>query len=410
MQLALAHGIPAPEVVHVLEPSDELGDGFVMKWVHGQSLGARIVRSDDLAEVRPRLAHQCGQILARIHAIDYRAAQLERELGRSQARDEVEQTWQRYRALESPQPMVDFTAVWLLAHLPEPTADRLVHAEFRNGNFIVGDDGIRAVLDWEMAHIGDPLRDLGWLCNNSWTYGNTELPVGGFGTEDQLYQGYESVSGQPVDRERVHFWKVFGSFWWSITCLSMVHTFRTGPDRSIERAAIGRRSSEAQIDCVNLLIPGPAVLPASAASSTAVDLPRSEELLEAASDFLRDDVMSSTTGRVNFHARVTANVLDIVRRQATLAPMVRDQERQRLVALLGAEGELEQLRWQLVHGLRSGDMDLQRPGLAGHLRQSVVDQIAIDQPKYSGLRTTLARSDRDHWSRPSENPATDRAE
>ena len=139
----------------------------------------------------------------------------------------------RYRELETPQPMVDFTARWLMDHLPEPTDDRLVHAEFRNGNLIVGPDGIRAVLDWETAHIGDPMQDLGWLCNNSWTYGKTELPVGGFGTHNQLFAGYESVSGKPVDRDRFHFWLVYGSFWWSVTCLTMVRTFRTGPDQSI---------------------------------------------------------------------------------------------------------------------------------------------------------------------------------
>lgn len=392
IQLAAASGVPAPEILHVLEPSDGLGDGFLMNWVEGESLGSRIVRSEELAEIRPRLAFECGEVLARIHAIDLEAEKLARALHRTQASDEVEQTWDRYRQLETPQPMVDFTARWLLDRLPEPTGDKLVHAEFRNGNFIVTPGGIRAVLDWEMAHIGDPMRDLGWLCNNSWTYGKTELPVGGFGTLEQLFSGYESVTGEPVDRDRVYFWLVYGSFWWAITCLTMVDTFRTGPDRSIERAAIGRRSSEAQIDCVNLLIPGPATPPAQEPSASALDMPESEELLRAARDFLRGDVMSNTSGRVNFHARVAANAIDIVARDIEMGPAAREQESQELAALLGKDGELEDLRWDLVHALRSGSMPLDRPGLADHLRQTVVTQVAIDQPSYSGLRTAMRRT------------------
>ena len=67
----------------------------------------------------------------------------------------------------------------------------------------------------------------------------------------------------------------------------------------------------------------------------------------------------------------------------------RERERQEPVALLTKEGGLEELRWELVRGLRSGAMALDHPDLADHLRQTVVAQVAIDQPRYSGLRTAL---------------------
>jgi len=386
MRLAAANDVPEPEILHVLEESDELGAGFLMSWIEGETLGSRIVRSEELAEVRPRLAFQCGEILARIHAIDFEAAGLDRRLAKSQARQEVELNWQRYKELRTPQPMIDFTGRWLLDHLPPPTEERLVHAEFRNGNFVVGPDGIRAVLDWEMAHIGDPMRDLGWLCNNSWTYGRTELPVGGFGTVEQLFAGYESVTGVPVEQERVHFWTVFGSFWWSITCLGMVEHFRSGPDSSVERAAIGRRSSEAQIDCVNLLIPGRATLPEPADLDSVLDVPRSDELLSAVRDLLRQDVMSETSGRLNFLSRVAGNALDIVLRELTLGPDARARELAGLQSLLGRDGDLTTLRWELVERLRSGARQLDPSELADYLRTTVAGQVAIDQPKYSGLR------------------------
>ena len=392
MRLAASNAIPAPKILHILEDSDGLGSGFLMEWVEGETLGSRVVRSPDLAEIRPKLAYQCGEILARIHAIDFEGAGLDSSLYRSQARDEVELNYSRYKALLTPQPMIDFTARWLLENLPPPTDESLVHAEFRNGNMVVGVDGVRAVLDWELAHIGDPMRDLGWLCNNSWTYGRTELPVGGFGTHEQLFSGYEAVTGKPVDRARVHYWTVFGSFWWSISCLSMVESFRTGPDSSVERAAIGRRSSEAQIDCVNLLIPGAATLLRPSPLSSSLAMPRADELLSAARDFLRNDVMTETSGRVNFHARVAGNAIDIVVRELELGADTHARELSGLRDLLATEGELEALRWQLVEALRSGEMALDQPGLAEHLRQTVVGQIAIDQPRYSGLRTALGHS------------------
>ena len=129
---------------------------------------------------------------------------------------------------------------------------RLVHGDFRNGNLIIGTDGVRAVLDWELAHLGDPMEDLGWICTNSWRFGSIDLPVGGFGEREDLFRGYEEAGGV-VDPGRVHFWEVFGSLKWGIMCMSMYSVYRSGADRSVERAAIGRRSSEAEIDLMNLL-------------------------------------------------------------------------------------------------------------------------------------------------------------
>ena len=180
MRVARRNGIPEPQVFHVLEPGDELGAGFVMEWLDGIALGARIVRSPDLAEVRPKLARQCGEILGRLHSIDLDAHGLDRDLARLSAADFIAQTRGRYEALDTPQPMIDFTGRWLSENLPESTEQTLVHNDFRNGNLMVDRTGVVAVLDWEIAHIGDPMRDLGWICTNSWRYGaGPELPVGG---------------------------------------------------------------------------------------------------------------------------------------------------------------------------------------------------------------------------------------
>ncbi|NJN53143.1 MAG: phosphotransferase family protein, partial [Gammaproteobacteria bacterium] len=378
-----------PRVVHVLEPGDGVGEGFIMEWLEGEALGARINRAPEFDAVRGKLAYQCGELLARIHGIDLVATGLDQRLGRLEPETFVRQKWEQYQLFETPQPMIDFAARWLLDHLPPEGELTLVHNDFRNGNLMVSPEtGVTAVLDWEVAHIGDPMRDLGWICTNSWRFGSS-LPVGGFGEYAELFAGYESVSGVKVDPARVKFWEVFGSYWWAIGCLGMAFAYRNGPDRTVERPGIGRRSSECQVDCVNLLIPGPVQLPAAAMGVSSTDTPRTDELLESVRDFLRGDVMSATEGRTNFMARVASNSLDIALREIALGPAHLRQEHARLTAMFGTEDDLDTLRWRLVRGLRDGSMALDHPGLAEHLRATVVGRIAIDQPKYSGLKTAI---------------------
>jgi len=363
-----------------------------MEWLEGEALGARIVRAESLDAIRPKLARQCGEILARIHAIDLAATGLSQRLQRVSPETYVRQTWLQYQGYGTPQPMIDFTARWLLEHLPEAPEEALVHNDFRNGNIMVSPEGVVAVLDWELAHIGDPMRDLGWICTNSWRFGRSELPVGGFGRYEDLFAGYESVSGRKVDPERVKFWEVFGSFWWSVGCLGMAEHYRTGPDKTVERPAIGRRTSECQVDCVNLLIPGPVALLEADPKRSDLEMPRLDELVTSVRDYLRNDVMGATKGRTQFLARVASNSLDVVLREIAVGEPHRRRQEDRLRALFGEAGELPALRWKLVHGLRDGTIALDRPGLAELLREAVVNQVAIDQPGYSGLKTALARS------------------
>ena len=387
MQSARDVGVPEPEVYHVLQDEDDLGDGFIMEWLDGIALGARVVRSPELEAIRPRLAFLCGEILAKLHSIDLEKTGLDQRLDVIEPAQYIEQTWQRYKDFDTAQPMIDYAGRWLLDHCPDEVEVALVHNDFRNGNIMFSPEGVVAVLDWEVAHIGDPMRDLGWICTNSWRFGRSDLPVGGFGTYEDLFAGYESITGTPVDAERVKFWEVFGSFWWAIGCLGMAEHYRTGPDQTVERPAIGRRSSECQIDCVNLLIPGPVDL-VQTSSEPDLDMPRVDELLVSVRDFLHNDVMAATEGRNNFLARVAGNSLDIVLRDLELGVEGRVLEHRRLNDLLG-EGDLNALRWQLVHGLRDGSLTLDMPGLADHLRQTVVNQVAIDQPKYSGFKTAI---------------------
>lgn len=379
MMAATAAGVPEPEVVHVLEPADSLGEGFLMTWLTGETLGGRIANSSRFESIRPALARQCGQILGRIHSVD--PGSLDATLDCYTPAQLVEATWQQYREFRTPQPMLDFAARWLMENLPPEVPHALVHGDFRNGNLMVSEeDGIVGVLDWELASIGDPIRDLGWACVNSWRFGKAELPVGGFGEVDDLLQAYRETTGREIALSHLNFWIVFGSFWWSVCCLRMADSYRTGENPSVERPAIGRRASEGQADLVAMLIPGEvAELPP--AQGAPDELPSLVELLQSTADFLAGQVAPELSGARGYLARVAANSLGIARRQVELGPGLETRERARLEPLVGQDGSLQELRWLLVENLR-GDLPLETPGLAEHLRLTVMDQLAIDQPGY----------------------------
>jgi hypothetical protein len=209
--------------------------------------------------------------------------------------------------------------------------------------------------------------------------------VGGFGELDDLIAGYESASGEKVDRDAVRFWEVFGSFWWAVGTLSMGQSFRNGSETSLERPAIGRRSSECQVDCVNMLIPGPVQRPdVELQSLSATDLPRSDELLAGIRDFLRGEGGAALEGRNQFLAKVSANAIDIVLREIALGGDARKFERQTLGRLLGEHGPVQELREALCRAIRFNEIDLTRDDLHAYLRQSVFNQVLIDQPNYAG--------------------------
>ena len=252
MQRAYSAGVPSPQVLHVLRPQDDLGTGFIMRRIEGETIARKILRDDRFAQVRPKLARQIGGILAGIHGLDL--AQLP-ELRRMTSAKEIAELERDYRGFDWPRPVFELALRWLRDHDPGPSREvTLVHGDFRHGNFIVGPDGVRAVLDWELAHFGDPMEDLGWICVNSWRYGEIDKPVGGFGTREELFAGYEEA-GRRADPARVKFWEVMGTLRWGVMCCGMMQRFRVGAEHSVERAMIGRRSSETEIDLLRLLAP-----------------------------------------------------------------------------------------------------------------------------------------------------------
>ena len=297
------------------------------------------------------------------------------------AADFIQQTYDQYLSLDVQQPMLDYTARYLLENAPKQHDYVLNHGDFRSGNLMVDPTiGISAVLDWELASIADPAKDLAWLCVNSWRFGCNEFVVGGFGDLDDLLTAYNANSGRKISAEDIHYWMVFGSFWWSVCCLSMGNTYKTGVNTSLERPIIGRRASEGQLDCVNLLLPqGFEIIPDEQNQAL---LPTDAELAEALRAHLKDNVAPLLSGKDKFLAQVAANAAGILARSARFNATAANQANNRLQALLGDCEPQEDLNAKLCEHIREGLIDLNNLALQAHLRATVEAQVLIDQPQY----------------------------
>jgi aminoglycoside phosphotransferase (APT) family kinase protein len=250
LSAAAEAGVPVPGIVAASDDPADIGSSFiVMERVEGETIPRHILRDEAFAAVRPRLAAQCGEALAGIHRIP------PDEVPGLEHADQVEAFRAILDQLGEPHPAFEIGFRWLEANRVGGERTVVVHGDFRNGNLIVGPEGIRAVIDWELAHLGDPMEDLGWLCVKSWRFGQP-LPVGGFGTYEQLVDAYERASGMRVDRMALRWWETLGTLKWGIMCIMQAATHTSGAVRSVELAAIGRRVCEVEWDLLALVAPG----------------------------------------------------------------------------------------------------------------------------------------------------------
>ena len=246
-------GAPVPIILAVSKNEEELGDSYIMHFVEGESIARKILRDKEYKKALPILAYQCGEAIAKIHNVDINNFSF---LPKKPAEDQLEDLYSTYQSFEQPSPVFEYAYLWLKEQDFGNFQESLVHGDFRLGNIIVNAEGLQSIIDWELAHIGNPLQDLGWVCGNSWRFGKNDKVVGGFGELEDLLEGYNSVSKLKVNKEMVRCWQVFGTFRWGVICLIQAYAHLNGTINSIEKAAIGRRVSETEIDIVDLLFLG----------------------------------------------------------------------------------------------------------------------------------------------------------
>lgn len=247
LRAAHAGGVPVPELVLDGSRSGALGNPFmIVRAVRGETIARKILRDEEYAAARGRLTADMGRALASLHRVPVDS------VPGLQDDDQVAYYRQVLDETRQPHPVFEVAFRWLEENRPAATGRALVHGDFRLGNVMVDRQGLAAVLDWELAHIGDPMEDLGWLCVRAWRFGGRN-PVAGIGTYDELFDAYESAGGTRPDPGTVRWWEVLGTLKWGIMCIIQAASHLNGSARSHELAAIGRRVCENEWDLLELL-------------------------------------------------------------------------------------------------------------------------------------------------------------
>jgi aminoglycoside phosphotransferase (APT) family kinase protein len=257
---AAAAGVPVPRVYWCDPTPQHLGAPFfAMQRLSAETIPRRLLRDERYADARARLCDQLARALAAIHAIDLGPSALGQALEApeppaSAAESEIRKTADGYRMLAlEPHPVLDLAERWLLAHAPATDRLHLVHGDFRLGNFMFDESGLVAVLDWELAHWGDPVEDLAWLCVRAWRFGSHDLPAAGLASREALVASYQAAGGAPVDFEALRFWEVLGNFKLALVFIGQARAYLDGAHATVDLAALGRRIAEPEAELLVLL-------------------------------------------------------------------------------------------------------------------------------------------------------------
>jgi aminoglycoside phosphotransferase (APT) family kinase protein len=221
--------VPAPRVRWLDADGRWLGRPSIVMVLEEGICDYFVLNGDAPLDVRVALAERFCDLLIGIHQVDWRALGLDRFLpdpGASASLVAID-LWEgvlRRHQLE-PLPELDLVATWLRAHAPGAPATVLVHGDFKPGNALMRGHEVGVVLDWETAHLGDPVEDLGWVTN---PLRRREHQIPGAWTAAELLSRYEAKTGIAVAEEALRWWRVLANFKLAVIGLTGVAAFVDG--------------------------------------------------------------------------------------------------------------------------------------------------------------------------------------
>ena len=364
IEAARAAGVTAPEVVAVLEEADGLGSGFVMRALPGTADPKVILGCDD----PDGLLRQAARDLARIHSlrqtdvpegvpvIDYHAA--------------IADLKAQFMDAGGDRPIIALGLKWLEDNCPDPVEPVLNHGDYRMGNLLIEGSRLTGVLDWEIAHFGDPHEDLAFGCMAVWRFARYDRPALGLGRVEDYLAAYQAEAGVSIDPERFRFWTIYRTVWWALGCLRMAAQWRSGADLMLERAVISRRTSEQELDLLLLL--EEEAPEAERARPVVLDTPPAPqgeatdgELAQAIFEWL-GSVKDRFEGHDRFQYAVARNALGMISRYTPASASVVENQ-------------------PLATAMLEGHASLADPERLAKLRSAILAAVAQDVPKYPAL-------------------------
>ena len=241
--LTAAHeaGVKVPEPIAYLGEI-EGREAFVMARIHGETIGRRIVKGPPTG-----LDRQLAEELAKIHAIP------PARLPFLEAGDPIGRFYDELDSVSEPHPAIELGLHWVKDRLPTHREPVVAHGDWRIGNVAVDEGGIVAVLDWEFAHLADPVEDLAWPLVRAWRFGADERHLGGIGDVEPYVERYAELTGVEVTSEELLVWEVFGNVKWATGCLTQSRRHLNGQERSVELAVLGRLAAEMEYELLDLI-------------------------------------------------------------------------------------------------------------------------------------------------------------
>jgi aminoglycoside phosphotransferase (APT) family kinase protein len=268
LEAAVAAGVRAPRPIAYLGDVDGR-EAFAMELVEGETIGRRLVRNPPQA-----LPLEMADELAKIHSIE--------PLDFLPRGDSISRFYDELDSVGEPHPAIEYGLAWVRERLSFPDtsegqslgrgreghgsgtvpgtgpggttqrARTFVHGDFRLGNLAVGDHLV-AVLDWEFAHVGDPVEDVAWPLVRAWRFGADARRLGGIGDVEPYLERYNELTGRGITLDELLVWEVFGNVKWATGCLTQSRRHLNGQDRSVEYAVLGRMAAEMEYELLDLI-------------------------------------------------------------------------------------------------------------------------------------------------------------
>jgi aminoglycoside phosphotransferase (APT) family kinase protein len=238
-------------------------------------------RRDDRAPHRPRpsgrAAEQLAEQLARIHAVE--------PLDFLPRGDVIARFYDELDSVGEPHPAIEYGLAWVRERLPPAGELTFCHGDFRDRQLRRRHGGLVAVLDWEFAHVGDPVEDVAWPIVRAWRSAWTAKRLGGVGEVEPYLERYNELTGRNVTLADLDVWEVFGKLQVGDR---LPHAVAATPERAGPKRRVRGARADGGRDGVRAPRPDLACLTA----------PDAAELIEAVFEFLAEEVLPrrTTTG------------------------------------------------------------------------------------------------------------------
>lgn len=360
--------VSAPEVVGELAAEDGIGSGFIMRALPGTPDPKAILVMDSPAELLTQIAHD----LARIHGIA--SAHLPAAIPTLDYRNSIDGLKTQFDEAGGDRPIIALGLKWLMDNCPDPVMPVLNHGDYRMGNLLAEDGKLTGVLDWELAHFGDPHEDLAFGCMTVWRFARIDRPALGLGSLEDYFAAYEAAGGGKIDPVRFRFWMVYRTVWWALGCLQMAKYWRSGEDRMLERVVISRRTSEQELDLLMLL---------------AEDAPLKEQM-RALPDRFNDDWHNKGEASIEEIAIAVSEWLSSVKHRMEGHDRFQLAVARNALGIIGREmhmqfGDTHIDDDDLAKYFLSGDETLASKGILAKLKFDALEKLQCDSPKYPAL-------------------------